>query len=163
MNEYEKLKKRIHESFQYNLINTFNSCINKYDSYEQEFINECYYRALLRRNFNFIIYILNTKNNFKPDLSLHNFFLLKKLLTASSFYFFNDNFKLFNPESVDFNEFIIYLYKEKKMTDYFINRIKNIEIKNLIHNEFKLILTKESANSSSVNKELSLFFNIKNF
>ena len=163
MNEYDKVKKRIYESFQYNLINTFNSCIHKYDSYEQEFINECYYRALLRRNFNFIIYALHAKNNFKPDLSFHNFFLLKKLLSGASFYFFQDYFKLFNHENVDFNEFIIYLHKEKKLTDYFINRIKNIEIKNLIHNEFKLILTKESANALSVNEELSLLFNIKNF
>lgn len=163
MNEYDKVKKRIYESFQNNLINTFNSCINSYDSYEQEFIIKCYYKGLLNRQFDFITYVISTQNNFKPDLSFHNFFLLKKLLSGSSFYFFQDYFKLFNPENVDFNEFIIHLHKEKKLTDYFINRIKNIEIKNLIHNEFKLILTKESANALSVNKELSLLFNIKNF
>lgn len=163
MNEYDKVKKRILESFQGNLINTFNSCINSYDFYEQEFINKCYYKGLLNRQFDFIIYTISTQNNFKPDLSLHNFFLLKKLLSGASFYFFQQYFKLFDYEHVDFNKFIISLHKEQKLTDYFINRIKNIEIKNLINNELKLILTKESANALSVNKEISLLLNIKNF
>ncbi len=159
----EKVQSRIYEAFKNDLPNTFESNVKEFNEYENHFIHKCFHTALNYRNFNFISSVLCYHKYFNPDFSFDNYSLLIKFMKKTDSFYFEDISRHIDYDSIDINEFIFFLFNEKILTTFFINRINQSRFINYINPQLKNIISKKPIDIKEINKQLETLNNIKNF